>query len=126
MARISKTRSVTLDNAEKRAAALAAIEPPLKLGGAISVAGFQKRVADARAQLSAYNGLLAEADRIRVEFLVAERALALHHTRMLAAVAGHYGKDSSVYAAAGGTTLQARKRPKRKAASSGEKLPNAA
>jgi hypothetical protein len=45
---------------------------------------------------------------------------------MLAAVAGHYGKDSSVYAAAGGTMVQLRKRPKRKAASSSEKLPNAA
>lgn len=126
MARTKKNRSLVIDNAETRAAALAAIEPPLNLGEALPLTGYQERIAAVREKLARYNQLLAEAEEARVVFLSLEKQLALHSTRMLAAVGATYGKDSTTYAAAGGTPLQLRKRPVRKAASGGEKLPNAA
>lgn len=125
MAKSKLVRSRVIDNAVSRAASLVAIEPPLELGGSLSLPGYQEKIDDARSRQAVYNGLLSEADKARVEFLAAEKALALHYTRMLAAVAAQYGKESSVYAAAGGTMIQHRKRSTRKTAQGGEKLPSA-
>lgn len=126
MARPKRNRSRTIDNAQTRAAALSAIEPPLNVGESLSLAAFQAQIADAREKLARYNNLLAASEEARVVFASAEKALAQHYTRMLAAVAAAYGKDSEAYATAGGTLLRNRKRPVRKTASSNSTLLNAA
>jgi hypothetical protein len=120
-----RNRSIILDNAETRAAALAAIEPPLTLGGEVTLAAYQAKIVATRETQSRYNGLLAEADKVRVELSRAERDLANFSERILAAVGGLYGRDSHTYVAAGGSLKYARRRG-RKTASNSEALPNAA
>lgn len=126
MARPKKNRSIILDLAETRAAALAAIEPPLNLGEALPLAAYETRITDVRSKLARYNSLLSEAEEARLLFARAETQLSAHSARMLAAVGATYGKDSSTYAAAGGTPTQNRRRVKRKAAPSNDSMPNAA
>lgn len=121
----TKSRSKRLLDAEVRAAALAAIEPPLDLGTELSVTGFKVKIDETRALLASYNGLLSEAAQLRAQFADAEKGLADLSDRMLAAVGGLYGKTSTVYRQAGGTRKQDRKRPTRKTALSTETMPSA-
>ena len=125
MPRLKKTRSSVLDNAETRAAALAAIEPPLALGGEVTLAAYQAKIVATRDTQNRYNSLLAEADKERAELAKAERELGNLSDRMLAAVGSLYGRDSTTYVAAGGALKYARNR-RRKTASNTESLPNAA
>lgn len=125
MPRLKKNRSSVLDNAETRAAALAAIEPPLAMGGELTLTAYQAKITATREIQNRYNGLLAEADKTRAELGRAERELGNLSDRMLAAVGGFYGRDSVTYVAAGGTLKYTRTR-KRKTALANEMLPSAA
>ena len=116
MPRIVRNRSITLDRAQSRAAAISTILPAVELGGELSLTAYQAAIAEAQAKLNAYNGKLTDADTFRREFDSIERNLADITERMLAGVAAVYGKNSVEYAQAGGVKKSERKRPSRTAA----------
>ena len=110
-----KDRSLILDRAESRFAAVSAISA-VQLATGFTLEGYQTAITEARSRLAAYNGLLAQAENARREFATAERLLADLSERVLAAVGANYGKDSLEYGKAGGTPKSERKRSVRKAA----------
>ncbi len=110
-------RSIVIDQAEARSAALSAVTPALDLGTTLPLAGFKDRVTEARALQARYNQVLAEAQELRVALVREEKEVAALSARMLAGVGAVYGKHSAIYAAAGGTPSDQRKRRYRKAAS---------
>jgi hypothetical protein len=120
MARIKRTRSAVLENAETRAAAIATLPAPLELGGELTLIAYQAEITATRNKLTAYNSVLADADQARREFLVAERRLADWSDRMLAGVGAVYGKNTDAYAKAGGVKKSERKRPSRSTATTTE------
>lgn len=119
-----KDRSLILDRAESRFAAVSAIDS-VQLATGLTLVGYQTAITDARSKLATYNGLLAQAENARREFAKSEKALADLSERVLAAVGANYGKDSLEYGKAGGTPKSERKRSVRKAASKTE-IPDAA
>lgn len=110
MARLKKNRSLVLDRAQTRAAAVQAIAGIEQLGGEATLPAFQAVIDDTRAKLQSYNTLLAQADEAREVFLKAEIQLADWHERILAAVGVQYGKTSDAYVTAGGTRKYSRQR----------------
>ncbi|CAM3169845.1 hypothetical protein [Rariglobus hedericola] len=126
MARIKRTRSAVLENAETRAAAIATLPQPLELGGELTLTAYQTEITGTRTKLANYNSVLADADQARRDFVIAERKLADWSDRMLAGVGAYYGKNSDVYAQAGGVKKSERKRPVRSTAASTTGIANAA
>ena len=110
-----KRTSPTLDKARERANNLATIRPDLTLGK-LTLAEYQAKIAAAQTMLTAYNGLLTEADMTSDKFDGLETELKDWNERMLTGIATEYGKDSAEYEAAGGTRKSERNKPKRKAA----------
>jgi hypothetical protein len=125
MARIKRTRSAVLENAETRAAAIATLPQPVELGGELTLTAYQSEITATRGKLTRYNSVLADADQARREFLSAERNLADWSDRMLAGVGATFGRNSDAYAQAGGVKKSERKRPSRTAAPTTE-IANAA
>jgi hypothetical protein len=111
-----RNRSIVIDRAQSRAAAISTITPAVELGGELSLATYQTSIAEAQTQLNAYNTKLTDADTFRREFERIERNLADLSERMLAGVGAIYGKNSVEYAQAGGVKKSERKRPSRAAA----------
>ena len=107
---LKKNRSVALERAETRSAAIATIADPLELNGELTLAAYRASITDTRAKQIQYNSLLTEADSARREFETAEKTLADLSERMLEGVSAKYGKDSPSYAMAGGTLKSERKR----------------
>ena len=117
MAKTKRNRSVVLDRAESRAAAISTIASPLELGGELTLAAYQTAIATARTKLADYNTVLTTSDTSRREFEKLERELADLSDRMLAGVGSAYGKNSAQYAKAGGVPKSERKRRSSAAAS---------
>lgn len=117
MSRNTRNRSVILDRAQTRAAAIGTITPPLELGGELTLAAYQTAIAATRTQLDEYNALLANSETSRREFERLERNLADLSERMLAGVGSVYGKNSETYVKAGGVLKSERKRRSQAAAS---------
>ena len=111
-----RNRSIILDRAQSRAAAISTITPAVELGGELTLAAYQASIAEAQAKLNAYNGKLVDADTARRGFETVERELADMSDRMLAGVGAFYGKNSAEYAQAGGVKKSERRRPVRTAA----------
>ncbi|QYM77530.1 hypothetical protein K0B96_09320 [Horticoccus luteus] len=120
---MKKMRSVDLDRAEARAAAITSIADPLELGGELTLAAYRAVISDARTKLGTYNTLLSGTDEARSRFLVAERKLADWSDRMLAAVGAVYGRNSDAYEKAGGKRKDAR-RPSQTDTASEENTPD--
>ena len=118
MGKVKRNRSVILDRAESRAAAISTIAPTLELGGELTLAAYQTAIATARTKLADYNTVLANSDTARREFDRLEKDLADMSERMLAGVGSVYGKNSVEYAKAGGVLKSERKKRSSSAAAS--------
>ena len=102
MARQKKTSAV-IEKAELRIASLKSIGNTLDFNGGLTVANYEAKVAEAKAMLEAYNTKLSELDGMLNAYQDKEQEVRSFSTRMLAAVAAAYGKESSEYEQAGGT-----------------------
>lgn len=116
MPKIKRNRSIILDRAHSRAAAITTITPAVELGGELTLATYQASIVEAQTKLNAYNAMLTDADTARREFESIERNLADLSDRMLAGVGAIYGKNSAEYAQAGGVKKSERRRASRAAA----------
>ncbi|WP_339133305.1 MAG: hypothetical protein WGN25_12410 [Candidatus Electrothrix sp. GW3-4] len=87
----------------QRAAGIKAIDPNLALGGPLTLPAYEAEIAAAETILDEYNTLLALLDNKANELKAAEKKVNEWSSRMLAGVAGKFGKDSSEYEMAGGT-----------------------
>ena len=106
-----KKRSILLDRAESRHAEMSAINGDLDFGEGLSIENFKEQIDKTRQSLADYNRLLSNLDEAAATFKNLERNLGLITSRMLAAVAARYGKESVEYKMAGGTPLGERSRP---------------
>jgi uncharacterized protein YciW len=120
MPKSKRNRSIILDRAQSRAAAIATIAETVELGGELTLAAYTASITEAQTKLNAYNTKLTDADTFRREFERIERNLADLSDRMLAGVGAVYGKNSDAYAKAGGVKKSERKRPSRSTATTTE------
>lgn len=109
-----KRSSKVLDRAERRSAAIKAIDATLDLGNGHTVDSFNSVIAATRTKLFAYNSSLSTVDAAQTVLVEAEKELMELTAHILLSVAAKYGKDSYEYEMAGGTRRSERKRPVRK------------
>lgn len=113
MPRRKKQRSLTIDKAQSRQAALLSIAPKLDFGNGLTSNAYDKLLTQTRSALQAYNTKLSETDQAYNDFKASEKMLADMSERMLTGVAAQYGKNSNEYEQAGGTRKSERKRARR-------------
>ena len=111
MARHKRTSPI-VEKAYVRAVSLKAIEADLDLNGGMSIAAYTAKISAVQALLDAYNLKLTELDGMLNVLQAQEQELKDFSSRMLAAVAVAYGRDSSEYEQAGGTRTSERARSK--------------
>ena len=102
MARQKRT-SLAVEKAYARAVLLRSIDTALDLNGGLTLTAYEDKIKAVQALLDDYNIHLAELDGKLNTLQAQEKELKELSTRMLAAVAVHYGKDSNEYEQAGGT-----------------------
>lgn len=110
----TKRGSNTLDKGNKRLAGMKAINPALDLGGDLNVVIYAEILRELSNKLEEYNVASAKLDALGNEVTVLEKRVALQSSRMLAAVAAHFSKDSKEYEMAGGTPSSEIRRGARK------------
>ena len=115
MSRRKKQRSLIIDKAQSRQAALLSISSQLDFGKDLTTAAYGQLIDETRESLRAYNTLLSEIDHAYNTFQTLEKSLADMAERMLTGVATQFGKNSSEYEMAGGTRKSERRRAKRPA-----------
>lgn len=106
--------SLVMQNAEKRAANLTKVDAALDVGSGHTLVAFRAKIDDLRAQLDAYNGLMAQVEAAANNLTAAERDTDTESGTMLDGVGVKYGWDSNEYEMAGGTRKSERKKPTRK------------
>ncbi|PZO09939.1 MAG: hypothetical protein DCF25_21225 [Leptolyngbya foveolarum] len=111
-----KRSSRVLERAQRRLDGVQSIDQKLDAGGGFTALGYQKMIAQLRADISAYNTALSTVDALTNKVAETELQLAEYSERMLLGVAAKYGKDSHEYEMAGGVKKSDRKRPARKVA----------
>lgn len=121
MSRKKKKRSIVIDKARSRQAALS-VGDKLDFGNGLTTAAFDKTLDDTQKALKVYNTLLSETDQAYNSFQSFEKFLADTSDRMLTGIATQYGKNSDEYEMAGGTRKSERRRKPR---SSSEQVPAA-
>ena len=109
MARKKRTSKV-LEVARQRLAGLKQISPKPEMGTKVTAEIYETAVNDLTEELDAYNGELALLDERTNRLDAREQALADLSQRVLAAVKGQYGPDSSEFEQVGGTRRSDRKR----------------
>lgn len=109
-----KRSSVTLQNAEKREAALQSISPTLDLGNSLTLETYSTLIATLRSQIATYNSALSILDDQSRQIKDTEQQLRNLSEQMLLGVAAKYGKNSGEYGKAGGVPKSERRRPSRK------------
>ena len=92
----------TLEQAEIRAAGLAAIDPEIDFGDDRSLQNLNSQINELQERINAYNMALTTVDNIRNDIKAREKALGELSEKMLIGVAFQYGKDSTEYQMAGG------------------------
>ena len=108
-----RRKSTILESARQRLAGLKEITPKPDFGPGLSVESFEAEVNGFRDVHDSYNGDLAALDDKTNELEEREQRLADFNQRILAAVKGLYGPDSSEYEQVGGLRRRDRKRPAR-------------
>jgi hypothetical protein len=112
MSRLKRTSPIVRE-AEIRYASLKAIDPDLDFSHGLSIADYRAHINALQAELSTYNAKLSELDGLLNNIQAGEKALRAYSSRMLAAVAAYYGRDSNEYEQAGGTRTSERARRRR-------------
>ena len=113
MPRRKKQRSLTIDKAQSRQAALLSISPKLDFGNGLTSKAYDDLLTQTRTALTNYNTKLSDTDQAYNDFQALEKTLADMADRMLTGIATQYGKNSSEYEKAGGTRKSERKRPRK-------------
>ena len=116
----SKRTSTTLETTRQRLAGLKSINPTPDFGASLTVPIVEAQANGFGTRLDTYNQHLAELDTEQNAIDDAEASLQDLNTRILAAVKGQYGADSTEYEAVGGTRTSERKR---RAAGGGQPTP---
>jgi hypothetical protein len=91
-----------LEQAEVRAAGLAAIDSSIDFGGDRSLNNLNDQINQLQEKINAYNTALTAVDTLRSEIKEREKSLGDLSEQMLIGVAFQYGKDSPEYQMAGG------------------------
>jgi hypothetical protein len=112
MARQKRTSQV-LEIARQRLAGLKAITPPAVLGGNLTVEGYETEIEAYSTRRDSYNLKVADLDDETNQLDDHEGRLNELNVRILAAVKGQYGPDSSEFEQLGGVRTSDRKRPVR-------------
>jgi hypothetical protein len=115
MARKRRTSSV-LETARQRLAGLKSITPTPNFGASLTVTAYETTINGFGTKLDTYNQSVAALDDLQNGLEADETTLRELNKRMLSAVEGQYGPDSSEYEQAGGTRQSERKKPKARAA----------
>ena len=113
MSRRRKKRSLTLDRARTRSAAVQAISPSLDFGNGLTTEKFEAVIEEARQSLASYNTMLSQLDQEYQRFLDLERMVADLTERVLLGVAAQYGRNSEEYVMAGGRPKPKRRRSRK-------------
>ncbi|WP_121969034.1 hypothetical protein [Leptolyngbya sp. BC1307] len=116
MPRRKKQRSLIIDKAQSRQAALLSISPELDFGNSLTTDAYDQLLEETREALKTYNTQLSAIDQAYNDFKDLEKSLADMCDRMLTGVAAQFGKNSSEYEMAGGTRKSERRRSRRLAA----------
>ena len=114
MGRRKLVRVIVLDRSRTRLAAVKSIDAALDLGNDLTVANYETKVNQLSALLGNYNTLLSSVDEIYNSCITQIDVLKDFNERILSAVAGKYGKNSSEYEMAGGIRKSERKKPTKK------------
>lgn len=115
----TRRQSNEIPKARERSNNLKSISPTLDLGGGLTVAAFDAKIAEAQAAEDDYNQTVASLDEKgnRLDALLEE--VNDMNTRMLAGVGARYGRNSDEYEKAGGSRTDEIKRTPRKKKNSG-------
>lgn len=116
MPRRKKQRSLIIDKAQSRQAALLSISTELDFGNSLTTDAYDQLLEETREALKTYNTQLSAIDQAYNDFKDLEKSLADMCDRMLTGVAAQFGKNSSEYEMAGGTRKSERRRSRRLAA----------
>lgn len=114
-----KRSSVSLEKAERRAAAMQAISNSLDLGNGLTLPAYTTAIDALRRHLMDYNSLLSSLDKSYSELVEMERQIADLSEHMLMGVATKYGKSSTEYEMAGGVRKTNRKNSRSTGSQSG-------
>lgn len=115
-----------LEQAEVRAASMAAINPNLDLGDNRSLEEFNGQIEKLQAQINAYNTAVTALETIRSDIKEREKTLREFSAQMLLGVAFKYGRDSLEYQLAGGVRQSERSRRSNATRTKEEEAPEAA
>jgi hypothetical protein len=111
-----KRKSPAVERANKRAAALTAIDPALDLGNGLTLASYTASIKAHSDNVDKYNTDLSGLDVELTNIKANEKALDALSARMLKGVSSKFGEDSDQYEKAGGKRTSERVRPQRKPA----------
>ncbi len=111
-----KRKSIAVEHATTRAAALASIDPKLDLGNGMTLAAYNTAITAQGDAVEQYNTDLSNLDASLTNIKANEKGLDQLSTRMLKGVASKFGEDSDEYEKAGGKRTSERARPQRKPA----------
>ncbi len=101
MARL-KRNSSGLKEAVRRFAGMRSIDTTLEFGNGLSLVEYDTRIQVLQTQLSSYNTMLFDLDKMAGQIALTEQDLRSYSEKMLMSVATRYGKDSVQYMQAGG------------------------
>jgi hypothetical protein len=110
-----KRNSTVLETARQRLVGLKSITPVPDFGPSLAITGYESEITGFNALLDNYNQKVVLLDDLQNQLQAAEDALHEKNKRILSAVEGQFGSDSSQYELVGGTRLSERKRATKKA-----------
>lgn len=114
MARQRRESSI-LNEAQNKLLSLKTIDGKFDFGNSLDVATYGNSIEELKGLLDSYNTLLNQVDE-KVNLLQAsEKKVREFNSRLLAAVAARYGRDSSQYEKIGGVRTSERKKIRRSA-----------
>jgi uncharacterized protein involved in exopolysaccharide biosynthesis len=109
----TKRTSKTLENATLRFSGFRTIDNTLDYGNGLSVAEYEARINNLRAEIIQYNGLLSDLDEAAAKINALEQDLRTYSENILLTTQTRYGKTSMEYQKVGG---KVRKTSNRKSA----------
>ncbi len=119
----AKRSSAILETARKRLAGLKQINPAPNFGPTLTTAAYETEINGFSSDQDGYNGDVAALDDKQNRLDTREATLRDWNRRILSAVEGQYGPDSSEFELVGGTRRSERKKPVRRSPGGGTPTP---
>lgn len=114
MGRRKLARVLDLERGTTRLAGIKSIDPALDLNNGLTVLNYETEVGKLVTSLGIYNTALSTVDDLYNNCIAQIAVIRDWNERMLNAIAGKYGKNSSEYEMAGGVKKSERKKPSKK------------